>query len=346
MAFFYIFIFMSEKNVFKSILEIIKTFVIGIFVGIANVIPGVSGGTIAVVFNIYDKLVNAITINLKKLFKNWKFVLPILFGMAAGILLFSKVLTKLIANYPEQTNFFFIGLIVGSIPLLSKYTFQKNIKKDESESEELKNNEAASVEKIPSFAKYLILSIEILIGIGIIILFQYLHVKYGDGNTQTEVLPEISLKLVLKLFAGGMLGAFAMIIPGISGSLIMLILDIYTVIIAAVAGLMSKGTFIHSCMILFPAGIGILVGLFAGAKLISVLIRKIPNYTYAIILGLIIGSVFVMIPLKLENSSIVIDILIMGIGFCLAFFSTLFSGKNESKEQMDCEKTSGEEIKS
>lgn len=311
MAFFYIFIIM---------LEMIKTFFIGIFVGIANVIPGVSGGTLVVVFNIYDKFVNAITLNLKKLFKNWKFVLPILAGMAVGILIFSKVLTKLIDKFPMQTNFFFIGLIIGSIPLLSKYTFKKNPEKEVSS----ENNNS-----IPGFLKILILVFEIILGIAIIVLFQYLHVKYGDAKTEITGLPAISPSLAVKLFIGGILGAVAMIIPGISGSLIMLILNIYTVIITAISGLMDKGTFIQSALILLPAGLGILVGLFAGAKLISILIEKIPNYTYALILGLIIGSALVMIPYKTYSGNIVFNLFFMGIGFCLAFFSTLFSGKTE-----------------
>ena len=81
-------------------IEIIKTFFIGIFVGMANVIPGVSGGTLVVVFNIYDRFVNAITFNIKKLLKNWKFVVPILTGMLLGILLFSKLITILYRNCP------------------------------------------------------------------------------------------------------------------------------------------------------------------------------------------------------------------------------------------------------
>ena len=306
-------------------LEIIKTFFIGIFVGIANIIPGVSGGTLVVVFNIYDKFVNAITLNLKKLFKNWKFVLPILLGMGAGILLFSKVLTKLISKFPMETNFFFIGLIIGSIPLLCKYTFKKY---EQSEVD-------SKIEKkvMPVFVKNFILVFEILIGIAFIIFFQYLHVKYGDNSTETTgILPEISLKLVLKLFIGGLLGAVAMIIPGISGSLIMLILNVYTVIIAAISGLLVKGTFIHSALILLPAGLGIITGLFAGAKLISLLIEKVPQYTYAVILGLIIGSVLVMIPHDFSNGNIVISIIFLGLGFCLAFFSTLFTGKSKKSE--------------
>ena len=105
-------------------LEIIRILCIGIVVGMANVIPGVSGGTLAVVFNVYDQFINAITFNLKAIWKNKKFVFPILGGMALGVLIFSKIISFLYTNFPFQTNCFFTGLIIGSIPLL--FSLMKN----------------------------------------------------------------------------------------------------------------------------------------------------------------------------------------------------------------------------
>lgn len=305
-------------------LEFIKTFVIGIFVGIANVIPGVSGGTLVVVFNVYDKFVNAITLNVKKLLKNWKFVVPVFLGMGAGILIFSKVITKLFENFPGPTNFFFTGLILGSIPLLINYTFKRT------------NN---NPEKVEHFSALQItgLILSILAGLLLILLFAKFQTKFDKNSiiNLTE-LPEISTSLILKLFIGGILGAIAMIIPGISGSLIMLILGIYTVIISAVSGLTSGDTFIHAAILLIPAGIGMLVGLFAGAKIISILIEKIPNYTYAVILGLIAGSAIVIFPYDSCNTLMngVAGILCLNAGFALAFFSTKFSDiKNTENDE-------------
>ncbi len=96
----------------------IKLFFIGIILGVANVIPGVSGGTIAVVFNVYDRLIGVITIKIKKILSEWKFILPLGLGMVAGIIGFSKILTFLFEHYPMQTNLFFVGIIAGSIPLI------------------------------------------------------------------------------------------------------------------------------------------------------------------------------------------------------------------------------------
>ena len=107
-------------------LEFIKLLLIGCAVGMGNVIPGVSGSTIAVVFGIYDRFINAITLNFKKLWANRKFVIPMLLGMILGVLFFSKLVTYLYTHFPTQTNYAFTGLIIGSVPLLvSLVTKQK-----------------------------------------------------------------------------------------------------------------------------------------------------------------------------------------------------------------------------
>lgn len=298
-------------------LEILKTFVIGIFVGIANVIPGVSGGTLIVVFNIYDKFVNAITLNVKKLVKNWKFVVPIILGMAVGILIFSKSISLLFINFPIPTNFFFTGLILGSIPLLSCYTFKSQ------------NNEKLNIKKII----YLVISI--IFGITLIILFNHFEsITDADKSLLKGIaLPKVTISLWLKLFLGGFLGAIAMIIPGISGALLMLILGVYGIVISAISEITGEN-FMHSCMLLIPAGLGILLGLFVGAKIISILLAKVPNYTYAVILGLIIGSAIILFP-GFENSilRIIIDTLCLAFGFCLAFFTTKFSKQSVKSEE-------------
>lgn len=298
--------------------EMLRYFVIGMFVGIANVIPGVSGGTLIVVFNIYDKLVNSITINLKKLFQNWKFFVPFFIGMAAGIVIFSKGITILFDRFPIPTFIFFIGLIIGSIPLLAGCTF--------------KSNEQHRFSAMKIFT----LVISIIAGIAVIISFAFLETQFSDAkafNSIKAALPELDFLLWIKLFIGGMLGAIAMIIPGISGSLLMLIIGVYTVILSAVSGLLSGSTFFSSASILIPAGLGVLAGLFAGAKLISILIAKVPNYTYGVILGLIIGSAVILFPdlRGISTTSIIISILCLCAGFCLAFFSSRISDATKDK---------------
>lgn len=300
MVFFIIFTFMFNS---------IKTFIIGIIIGIANVIPGVSGGTLVVVFNIYDKFVNAITLNIKKIINNWKFILPLFLGMAIGIIFFSKGITLLYKNYPIQANYFFSGLIAGSIPLLFNYSIKKYDSK-----------------QINSKLKYALIGVFILIGILIILGFETLQKTTSDSVNST-ILPDFSLSLSIKLLIGGILAAFAMIIPGISGSLLLLTMGVYTTIISAISAFFSKETILNSLFIIIPTGIGILIGLFLGAKLISILIKKIPNYSYSVILGLIIGSLIIIFPgfSNINGFILFASSICFLLGFCLAYFSSKFS---------------------
>lgn len=300
--------------------EMIKTFFIGIFVGIANVIPGVSGGTLIAVFNIYDKFVNIITFNVKKLIKNWKFVVPILLGMATGIVFFSKVITKLYVNFPFQTNSFFLGLILGSFPFLYNYI----------------QPEKQTFSAVASNTLCMIFGIALIIG------FYILNIFYGTSMEASNViLPELSTPLAVKLFIGGILGAVAMIVPGISGSLIMLIMGIYPIIISAIPAMLAKDTMIHAVLLLLPNGFGIIFGLLAGAKLLSWLLEKFKTQTYSVIFGLILGSaVTMMIPIREDLHSfkdVIIMILCVIPGFCMAYFSSKFGGEENSTKAENTE---------
>ena len=94
--------------------------IFGVIIGVANIIPGVSGGTMAVVLNIYDKLIDSVSNFRKDFKKSIMFLLPIGIGAVLGIVAFSKLIEFLLTNYPLATNFFFIGLILGSIPMIFK----------------------------------------------------------------------------------------------------------------------------------------------------------------------------------------------------------------------------------
>ena len=95
-----------------------RLFGIGIILGIANVIPGVSGGTMAVVFGVYDRLIAVITPQIKKILAAWKFWLPLGVGLVAGILLFARFFTWAFEHYPAPVRCFFTGIILGSLPLI------------------------------------------------------------------------------------------------------------------------------------------------------------------------------------------------------------------------------------
>ena len=95
----------------------------GVVFGLANVIPGVSGGTMAVVFGIYERLLSVLSDPLHNIKKEWKFLVTFAIGLAIGILAFGKLMNWALVNYPAQSAMFFIGVILGSIPMLFKSSF-------------------------------------------------------------------------------------------------------------------------------------------------------------------------------------------------------------------------------
>ena len=298
-------------------MQMIKTLIIGIIVGMCNVIPGVSGGTMVVVFNLYDQFVNAISLNLKKLRKNWKFVVPLFCGMALGVLLFSKLITILYGLFPVQTNYFFFGLILGSIPLLWKCMTKR------------KPGE-------PMGALHIV-SVVICAVVGFVFLLWFSSLEDSvDRTALITVLPEIQPALLIRIFFAGILGAVAMIIPGISGSLLMLIMGVYPIVIACIPALFSTETFFHALFLLLPNGIGVIIGLLGGAKLISWLMKVAEAQSYSVIFGLIVASAFTIFP-GFSNISGVLQgvacFVCAAAGAAMAYFSTKFAPAETSSAE-------------
>lgn len=291
-------------------MDIIRIFLIGLVIGMANVIPGVSGSTMAVVFNIYDKFVNAITLNVKKLIQNRRFVVPIVCGMALGVLIFSKLITVLYDNFPVQTNYFFTGLILGSLPML--FVFMTKTEKGE---------------KL-SLKRTLLIVLFATLGLLAILIFSSFEGKVDAADTISKELPEWTFPLAAKIFVAGILGAVAMIIPGISGSLLMLMMGVYPIVMKSIPSLFSPDTFFHALTLLLPNGIGVLIGLLCGAWIVKTLLRIAPNLTYAVIFGLLVGSAIHLCPRISEISGAAMavgSVLSLVIGALMAFFSSKFT---------------------
>lgn len=292
-------------------METIKLFAIGIILGVANVIPGVSGGTMAVVFGIYNRLIDLISLNVKKIFSQWKFILPLGAGLVTGVLLFSKIITFLFNKFPIQTNWFFIGIILGSIPMI--FTHWLNAKKQTPLPEPTDQTEQATKSKKIPISSIICCAISLAIMI--------LMVIFKSEKPETQVTPGFSLYNAIIMFVGLAIAAIAMIIPGISGSFIMLALGIYSTVIGAIDS--------FNIYLLIPGALGAIAGLLCGAKLVRILMSKIPSQTYGIIFGLILGSVFVIFPTAGYSPLIVLtSIVCTAAGFLVSF---LFS-KTEKSE--------------
>ena len=279
----------------------------GIVLGVANVIPGVSGGTMAVVFNVYDKIIDLITPNIKKILRSWKFWVPLALGMGIGIFVFSKIITLLLNSYPVPTTFFFIGLIAGSIPLVWKKT---GLQKTGGESS-------------LSAARKVQLALCFAVGVALVLCMMFFgfddSAKDAAKASAASLSGEFSFKVALMLFFAGAAAAIAMIIPGISGSFLLLALGMYAQIMGAIATL--------NVPLLVPFALGVMAGLIFGAALVRLLMAKAPSHTYSLILGLVAGSVVLLFVGVTKDfaggvSLVLISVLTLAAGFAAAFFSS------------------------
>ena len=260
----------------KFILDMIR----GAVIGIANIIPGVSGGTMMVTMGIYDKLLGAITGIVKSFKKSIKTLFPYIIGMAVGIGAFAFLLTKvLLPKFPLPTAFAFIGLIVGGIPVLVKKAVQAGNKK---------TVESATTEAQKTSGLLLCILVFALF-FALIIGMQFL----GEGADRA-VTPSLVNALILLVM--GVLAAAAMVVPGVSGSLLLLAFGYYNPVTGAITDFISAvfdldiATAWNRALVLIPFGVGVLLGIFFVAKLIEWLLAKHERLTYCGILGLVCAS--------------------------------------------------------
>ena len=244
----------------------------GMVIGLANVIPGVSGGTMMVSMGIYDKLIWSINNLLKKFKESFKILFPYLVGMVLAIALGAVGLKAAFEKIPLQTSALFIGLILGSIPII------------------LSQMKGTKVDVI--CVLLFILFAEVVI-VPKVIANRGMAVDQALGT---------DIGHLLIYFLLGVIAAASMVIPGVSGSMMLMIFGYYKPIvkdtIAATLTEMMHGNFSnlgHALVILLPFALGIVVGILGVAKLISFLLKKCKGYTYCAILGMVAASPVVIL---------------------------------------------------
>ena len=244
----------------NNILLVIK----GMIIGIANIIPGVSGGTLMITLGIYEQIIETISHFFKNIKKNLRFIIPLAIGMALAILLFSKLIGYSLEKFPFPTTFFFIGLILGGIPLLWRKVKIKTRKLD----------------------NWLVFFLTFTL----VIVFAFL--KTGDNLVDFTT---FGVGDMLLIFIVGVIAASTMIIPGISGSFVLMLLGYYQPIINTIRNITDFNQLSHNLLILIPFGIGILVGIVLVAKLIEFLFKKYEVKTYFGVLGFVLASMVAII---------------------------------------------------
>lgn len=355
----------------------------GLVFGIANVIPGVSGGTMLVVFGCYDKVCGALTLDFKEIKKHFKFLVFFGIGAVLGIVGFAFVITWLFSNFPTQTNMFFMGLIIGSVPLILRnatvkdkfrptcivpfiiglaavvglaiaengstdpYSFKTAVDGNTTSItiyndsdrvvdsweieipvglDERAVNGAQTITKYPTEDK-----IRGILGMAIPHLAPNTFVN-SDGseiapgsnytftydgiipveNAELSVSYKMDVPFFLTMMAALFIAAIAMIIPGVSGSFVMLTLGVYTTVIGAVKDL--------DFAIIIPCAIGAIIGLVFGARLITWLMKKYSLMTYSAILGLVAGSIYVILPAGFGlNIATLVGFVCLAIGAFIAY---------------------------
>lgn len=276
----------------KLVFDILK----GMVIGLANIIPGVSGGTMMVSMGIYDTLIYCITHLFKQFKKSVLTLLPYVVGMVAALVGLSFVITAALEHYALPTNALFIGLIFGGLPAILKQI----------------KGEKKGVPGVILFA----LAAAFIIFLEII-------------RSENTVTIQLSFLEVVKLLIMGMIASATMVIPGVSGSMMLMLFGYYHPVIDAVKSLTTAlaafdmGAILQNVGILLPFGIGIVVGIFAIAKLIEMLLAKWKGLTYCAILGLVVASpVAILMGLDFGGigvGTVIISLVTFAAGFAIAW---------------------------
>lgn len=272
---------MDWKNIYR-----------GLLMGITDLIPGVSGGTVAFILGIYDRLLAAISGFFSR---EWKkhigFLIPLGIGIVAALVIFSRLIDYLLEHHLEPTQFFFMGLILGVVPFIFK---EANAKQ---------NFKASHIIA-------LIIVGALLASLGFI-----------KPDEAAEPITTLTFPNAIGLFFAGWLASMAMLLPGISGSFILLLLGVYTTAIRALKD--------FNIPLVIVIGAGVIIGFIVSSKAIRYLLSNFKYMTYAIIIGLIFGSFFVMFPGVPHGSSLYLSIatFIIGLAFSLWFSSDKMTKK-------------------
>ena len=235
-------------------------FIKGVIVGIGNIIPGVSGGTLAIICGVYERIIDILSNIIKGIKENFFFLVFFGLGAITSIVVGSILIPLALNQAPLATILFFTGLIIGGFKLL--YNKVKNHK--------------ITIYNI----------ITLIITMGIILTFTFLN-----PNTEQVNFENLDFIMVVILFLIGILAAAAMIIPGISGSLLLMLLGFYEPILNTIKNIISFNNFWHNAFVLIPFGIGCLLGIVVISIILKYLLKHYEINTYYGIIGFVVSSI-------------------------------------------------------
>ena len=245
-----------------SKLAFVRDFLYGIIMGLTSTIPGISFGTIAILLNFYEKFLNSVSLaNIKN---NLAFLIPLLTGCVIGMFYFSRLVTFLLTNHEMITYFAFIGMIIGCTPMIYKRANIKGVQ---------------------------LINVAVFLFAFLFMFFMAFIAAVSDETHINQTLAQIgglTPSFLTWLFFAGFFSGMGMMIPGISGAIIFLMFGAYSIAVEAVS------TF--NVPLILVVGSGVVLGSLSGVKLIKIILAHKPQIVYCAVLGLIIGSVFIIYP--------------------------------------------------
>ena len=308
-------------------MKFLEHIIIGIIIGISNIVPGVSAGTMFVILGIFKKLIDqvglcidevkkmikditkfkekdggirAVGIMFKNIFNSQKtFLIPIAIGMAFAIYFVAKLFSILNPEQIMYRNYIFLGLVLGGIPALFK--------------ELKKGTDIQNINKRKA-------NIYLFMFIGFLIMLIVYILKINGIGLRKVGYEELSISMALPLFLVGAIAAASMVIPGISGSMVVLILGYYELMTISISKL--------NMVFIIPFAIGILVGIMAILKLIKYLLDNHYTKTYSCIVGFVVGSLLMVFPgLPTNIMGYVITIVCIILGLFASYMIEKYSEK-------------------
>ncbi len=249
----------EEEKILKFFSDLIK----GILIGSGAILPGISSGVFCVIFGIYDKLVENVLGIFKHFKKSISYLAPIAIGGVIGVILFGNILKTLLNLYPTPMKYLFIGLILGSIPVL--------------------------IQKVNSnrgFRLHYFLFTFLAFSIGILMVFleNYLSSHIIINSIISSY--TISLTSILFLITAGFFMSIGIVVPGVSSTVILMCFGIYDIYLSAISTM--------NLIILIPLGFGVLIGSLIFLKTINYLLNNFYMETFYAIIGFSLGSVLVL----------------------------------------------------
>lgn len=271
----------------------------GFIMGIANIIPGVSGGTLAMTLGIYEQFISSISHLFSKLKENLKFLIPVAIGMVLAIVTLSRVIDYSFNHFPLPTMLFFVGLVLGGIPMI--YSKIKDEKKTK-----------------PSNIITFLIPFAIVIFMSVIGMF-----ATGMGEVN---LGNLNFFGFIILFLVGMIAAGTMVIPGVSGSLVLMLLGYYYPVLGLIKAITKFENLAHNILVAGVFGMGIIVGIVAISKIIEFLFSKYEKKFYFGVFGFILASAPAIILSGIQEISIIFtipqiiaSIVLLIIGFIVSY---------------------------